>query len=94
MLVLSLPPFPLPLSLSLLLPLQSCCQEMKVLTDRLQLTLVEAKELEQRMAEFKDGLRAQISSILAAPPPLTKPKPVAPTPEQVPNLIDLETSDP
>ena len=66
---------------------------MKVLTDRLQMTLVEAKELEVRMAEFSDGLRAQINSILSGPPVL-KPRtpPTATQSKRVPDLIDLESS--
>ena len=48
---------------------QSCCQGMKELTDRLQLILVEARELELKMREFREGLRAQVDSILTAPPP-------------------------
>ena len=42
---------------------------MKELTDRLQLTLVEARELQLKMQEFREGLRAQVDSILSAPPP-------------------------
>ena len=60
---------------------------MKSLTDKFQMTRVEAKELSCRMVEFKDGLRAQINSILSAPP-ARKPPPV----EHVPDLIDLESS--
>ena len=72
--------------------MQSCCQDMKTLTDKLQLTLVEAKELEQRMAEFKDGLRAQINSILSGPPVIKQRTPAVTPSQQVPDLIDLETS--
>jgi len=52
-----------------LMVLKSCCQGMKELTDRLQLILVEARELELKMREFREGLRAQVDSILTAPPP-------------------------
>ena len=56
------------------------------------MTRLEAKELGSRMIEFKEGLRAQINSILSAPP-ARKPPPVPPTiPEHVPDLIDLESS--
>ena len=66
---------------------------MKVLTDKLQMTLVEAKELEVKMAEFKDGLKAQINSILSGPPML-KPRTttITQTRRRIPNLIDLESS--
>ena len=47
---------------------QSCCQAMKELTDRLQLMLVEARELEVQMSEFKTGLREQVDAILTTPP--------------------------
>ena len=42
---------------------------MKELTDRLQLMLVEAEELDVKMKEFREGLREQVDSILGAPPP-------------------------
>ena len=42
---------------------------MKELTDRLQLMLVEARELEVKMKEFRDGLKEQVDTILAGPPP-------------------------
>ena len=42
---------------------------MKELTDRLQLMLVESMELDKAMKEFRSGLRQQVDSILAAPPP-------------------------
>ena len=77
---------------------QSCCEEMKILTDNLHKTLMEAKELSCRMSEFREGLRAQISSILSAPParkappPLPPPPPAAAAPQHVPDLIDLESS--
>ena len=41
---------------------------MKELTDRLQLMLVEARELEVQMSEFKTGLREQVDAILTTPP--------------------------
>ena len=47
--------------------MQSCCQGMKELSSHLQLLLVEARELEGKMDEFRDGLREQVSSILATP---------------------------
>ena len=47
---------------------QSCCQAMKELTDRLQLMLVEARELKVQMSEFKTGLREQVDAILTTPP--------------------------
>ena len=62
------------------------------MTDKLQLTLVEAKELEVRMAEFSDGLRAQINSILSGPPVLKPRTPAATQSKRVPDLIDLESS--
>ena len=40
---------------------------MKELSSHLQLMLVEARELEGKMNEFRDGLREQVSSILATP---------------------------
>lgn len=52
-----------------ILVLKSCCQGMKELTDRLQLMLVEAEELDVKMKEFREGLREQVDSILGAPPP-------------------------
>ena len=71
---------------------QSCCHEMKILTDKLQMIRLEAKELSCRMTEFREGLRAQINSILSAPP-ARKPPPLPPTAtEHVPDLIDLESS--
>ena len=67
--------------------------EMKSITDRLQLVHVEAKELELKMAEFKDGLRAQINSILSVRPPLkSRPVLLPPPSEQIPDLIDLDTN--
>ena len=62
------------------------------MTDKLQLTLVEAKELEVRMAEFSDGLRAQINSILSGPPVLKRRTSAATQSKRVPDLIDLESS--
>ena len=41
---------------------------MKELTDRLQLMLVEARELEVQMKEFKAGLKEQVNAILTTPP--------------------------
>ena len=63
---------------------------MKSITDKLQLARIEAKELSCRMSEFKEGLRAQISSILSAPPVRKPPSPLVS--ERVPDLIDLESS--
>lgn len=54
---------------------------MKELSSHLQLLLVEARELEGKMDEFRDGLREQVSSILATP--LTS------TPTAMPDLIHL-----
>ena len=42
---------------------------MKEITDRLQLMLVEARELEIKMKEYRRGLKEQVDSILATPPP-------------------------
>lgn len=64
---------------------------MKEITDRLQSTLVEAKDLGVRMAEFKDGLRAQINSILSGPPARKPKTPVIPQTDHIPNLIDLDS---
>ena len=61
---------------------QSCCQGMKELSSHLQLLLVEARELEGKMDEFRDGLKEQVSSILTTPN-----TPVNSTPD----LIDLKT---
>lgn len=47
--------------------LKSCCQGMKELSSHLQLLLVEARELEGKMNEFRDGLKEQVASILATP---------------------------
>ena len=40
---------------------------MKELGSHLQLMLVEARELEAKMDEFKSGLSEQVASILATP---------------------------
>ena len=40
---------------------------MKELSSHLQLLLVEARELEGKMDEFRNGLKEQVSSILATP---------------------------
>lgn len=40
---------------------------MKELSSHLQLLLVEARELEGKMDEFRDGVKEQVSSILTTP---------------------------
>lgn len=60
---------------------------MKELSSHLQLLLVEARELEGKMNEFKDGLKEQVSSILTTP--LPNPPPAT---DSVTNLIDLGTT--
>lgn len=58
---------------------------MKELSSHLQLLLVEARELEGKMNEFRDGLKEQVSSILATP--ITSP--ATPAKDPIPDMIDL-----
>lgn len=57
---------------------------MKELSSHLQLLLVEARELEGKMNEFRDGIKEQVSSILTTPfsSAAAKEEPVA-------DMIDL-----
>lgn len=56
---------------------------MKELSSRLQLLLVEGRELEAKMNEFKGGLKEQVDSILTTPLASTT------APSTMPNLIDF-----
>ena len=66
---------------------QSCCQGLKELSSHLQLLLVEGRELEGKMNEFREGLKEQVSSILATP--IT----TSPGTNSVPDLIDLSDTN-
>lgn len=57
---------------------------MKELSSHLQLLLVEARELEGKMNEFRDGLKEQVASILATPITTAVAK------DPIPDMIDLK----
>lgn len=60
----------------------------------MQLLLVEARELETKMNEFRSGLREQVDSILSTPYPNTSANttPSTPQPATVSDLIDLSNT--